>query len=180
MRRCVETFIILLSAVISPARAATLCGPLDGPGCVPEECSVLDPRTCLPDQNYPFSADLRLTVASRAAAEVVKPDHALSTIRDLFAVLRACWSPPPLADAREDMQMSVRVSFKRSGDLIADPRVTYVTPAMSEEVRETYRKAIAQSLAACGPLHFTTGLAGAIAGRPIMIRYVDDRERMQR
>ena len=29
---------------------------------------------------------------------------------------------------------------------------------------------------ACLPLKFTGGLGGALAGRPIMIRYVDNRE----
>ena len=32
------------------------------------------------------------------------------------------------------------------------------------------------SLDACLPLKFTKGLGGALAGRPIMIRYVDNRE----
>ena len=39
-----------------------------------------------------------------------------------------------------------------------------------------YLKAINDSLDACMPLKFTGGLGGAIAGRPIMIRYVDNRE----
>ena len=37
-------------------------------------------------------------------------------------------------------------------------------------------KAINASLDACIPLKFTNGLRGALAGRPIAIRYVDNRE----
>ena len=37
-------------------------------------------------------------------------------------------------------------------------------------------KAINNSLDACLPLKITDGLAGALAGRPIMIRYVDNRD----
>jgi len=37
-------------------------------------------------------------------------------------------------------------------------------------------KAINDSLDACLPLKFTSGLGGALAGRPIAIRYVDNRD----
>ena len=40
----------------------------------------------------------------------------------------------------------------------------------------TYLKAINASLDACVPLKFTGGLGGALAGRPIAIRYVDNRD----
>jgi hypothetical protein len=43
-------------------------------------------------------------------------------------------------------------------------------------VRAAYPKAINASLDACVPLKFTGDLGGALAGRPIMIRYVDNRD----
>ncbi len=66
-------------------------------------------------------------------------------------------------------------SFKKSGTPIAPPRLTYVTPGAPADVRDTYLKAINSSLGGCTPLTFTKGLGDAIAGRPIMIRYVDNR-----
>ena len=72
--------------------------------------------------------------------------------------------------------MSVRFSFKRSGEIIASPRLTFATAGVSADTRATYFKAINASLDACMPLKFTGGLGGAIAGRPIAIRYVDNRE----
>ena len=72
--------------------------------------------------------------------------------------------------------MSVRFSFKRSGDIIATPRLTFSTAGVSADTRTTYLKAINASLAACAPLKFTNGLGGALAGRPIAIRYVDNRD----
>ena len=117
------------------------------------------------------------SVPSRSdAAKYQKPDHDLDTIGDLFAALRSCWSPPPAASAREGMQMSVRFSFKRTGEIIAAPRVTYATAGVPTDTRATYFKAINASLEACAPLKFTGGLGGALAGRPIAIRYVDNRE----
>jgi hypothetical protein len=74
------------------------------------------------------------------------------------------------------MQMSVRFSFKRSGEIIAAPRMTFSTAGVPADTRATYLKAINASLDACLPLKFTGGLGGALAGRPIAIRYVDNRE----
>jgi hypothetical protein len=54
--------------------------------------------------------------------------------------------------------------------------MTYFTEGASADTRATYLKAINASLDACMPLKFTGGLGGALAGRPIAIRYVDNRE----
>ena len=77
------------------------------------------------------------------------------------------------------MQMSVRISFKRGGEMFGYPRLTYATPGSSSQTRQIYRDAIDAALARCAPLTLTKGLGGAIAGRPINIRYVDDRGEQQ-
>jgi hypothetical protein len=157
----------------------TPCSVLDRTPCTPSYCSVFHRGPCIPEIEYPTGENLQLTIESvppRAdAAKYVKPDHDLDTIGDLFAALRSCWAPPA-DDAREGTQMSVRFSFKRSGEMIAPPRMTYATAGISAGIRATYFKAINASLEACLPLSFTDGLGGAIAGRPIAIRYVDNRE----
>ena len=156
------------------------CSVLSGEPCTPSFCSVFNHGPCIPEIDYPIGQNLQLTIQSvpaRAdAAKYQKPDHDLDTIGDLFAALRSCWSPPPADDAREGMQMSVLFSFKRSGEIIAAPRVTYSTRDVPQQTRDLYRKAITTSLDACVPLKFTAGLGGALAGRPIMIRYVDNRD----
>ena len=156
------------------------CSVLDGQPCTPSFCSVFNHGPCIPEIDYPYGENLQLTIESVPpqgdAAKYQKPDHDLDNIGDLFAALRSCWSPPPADSAREGMQMSVRFSFKRSGEIIASPRVTYATAGAPAEVRATYLKAINASLAACAPLKLTGGLGGAIAGRPIAIRYVDNRD----
>jgi len=72
--------------------------------------------------------------------------------------------------------MSVRFAFRRSGEIIAAPRVTYVSPGIPSETRQVYLDAITATLARCTPLHFSAGMAGAISGQPIAIRFVDNRE----
>src|SRR5437764_5815249 len=156
------------------------CSVLSGEPCTPTFCSVFNHGPCIPEIDYPIGQNLQLTIQSVPArddaAKCRRPDHDLDTIGDLFAALRACWSPPPAEDAREGMQMSVLFSFKRSGEIIATPRMTYATAGVSADTRTAYRSAIGASLEACTPLNFTRGLGGAIAGRPIAIRYVDNRQ----
>ena len=155
------------------------CSVLDGEPCTPSFCSVFNHGPCIPEIDYPYGENLQLTIQSvppqQDSAKYQKPDHDLDSIGDLFAALRVCWSPPPADSAREGMQMSVRFSFKRSGEIIAAPRLTYATAGVPADTRATYLKAINASLNACMPLKFTGGLGGALAGRPIAIRYVDNR-----
>ena len=156
------------------------CSVLDNRPCTPSYCSVFNHGPCIPEIDYPYGENLQLTVESvpsrSDAAKYQKPDHDLDTISDLSATLRSCWSPPPAASAREGMQMSVRFSFKRSGEIIGTPRVTYATPDAKPAVREIYHDAITQALQRCTPMPFSAGLGGAVAGRPINIRYVDNRK----
>lgn len=156
------------------------CSVLDNRPCTPYFCSVFNHGPCIPEIDYPYGENLQLTIESvppqDQAAKYRRPDHDLDTIGDLFAALRSCWTPPSAEDAREGMQMSVLFGFKRSGEIIAAPRVTFSTAGVSGDVRATYLKAINASLGACLPLPFSSGLGGALAGRPIAIRYVDNRD----
>ncbi|WP_291684430.1 hypothetical protein [Bradyrhizobium sp.] len=159
------------------------CSVLSGRPCTPSTCSVLNRGPCIPEIDYPYGENLQLTIETVPpqddATKYQKPDHDLQTIGDLFAALRSCWSPPPANAAREDMQMTVRFSFNRSGGIIGAPRMTFATADAPADVRAAYLKAIDVSLNACAPLKFSGGLGGALAGRPIAIRYVDNRELKQ-
>jgi hypothetical protein len=156
------------------------CSVLDGRPCTPSFCSVFNHGPCIPEIDYPYGENLQLTIQTvppkQDEAKYLRPDHDLDNIGDLFAELRSCWSPPPADAAREGMQMSVRFSFKKSGEMIGPPRLTFATAGVPADTRDTYLKAINASLNACIPLKFTDGLGGALAGRPIAIRYVDNRE----
>jgi hypothetical protein len=161
------------------------CTVLSPYPCRPSFCSVFSPRPCQPEINYPFGQNLQLTIRSRgaepapvaAAAPDEKTDapRRLNTIRDMFAALRACWVPPAKDDSRAGTQMSVRLSFKRNGEPLGPPRVTYVSPGTPADVRKTYLDAVTASLERCTPLPFSSRLGGALAGRPIAIRFIDDR-----
>lgn len=161
------------AAQIEPRR----CGLLDGPGCNPNQCGILDGPGCLAQPQAGVSEDLRLTLRTGVVeADARMPSGELRTLQDLFTALRACWSPPAAENARRGMQMSMRFSLDREGRLIGAPRITYATRGVSRQTRDVYRDAIAQSLEVCTPLPFSKELGGAIAGRPIAIRIIDDRE----
>src|SRR4051794_29546039 len=133
------------------------CSVLDGQPCTPSFCSVFNDGPCIPEIDYPYGQNLQLTIESAPsqdqAAKYRKPDHDLDTIGDLFAALRSCWSPPPSDIARAGMQMSVRFSFKRSGEIIAAPRVTYATAGAPPGVGAALLQSTNTPLQGCGPPH---------------------------
>ena len=156
----------------------------------PTFCSVFHRGPCVPEIIPPIGEDLRLTIVSDNAGTIATNgqalapapaagasdnEHKLNTIRDLFDALRGCWTPPPPDEARPGMQMSVRFAFKRDGEIIGAPRVTYASPGAPADAREHYHDAISAALDRCTPLQFSAGLGGAIAGRPIALRVVDNR-----
>jgi hypothetical protein len=192
LRRIVICLVVAMAAMAIAAQADARrqinatpfshapCSVLAREPCTPSFCSVFNRGPCIPEIYYPYGENLQLTVESVPshgdAPKYQKPDHDLNTISDLFAALRSCWSPPPPTSAHEGMQMSVRFSFKRSGEMMGPPRLTYATAGVSPDTRATYLKAINTSLDACLPLKLTGDLGGALAGRPIAIRYVDNRQ----
>ena len=177
--------------VLGADPAAAQCSVFSRHPCVPGVCSVLSRHPCVPAPLYPFGEDLRLTIVSAASdrntdsvdaaaspeAATAKADaeRGLDTISAMFGALRACWVPPPPDGARPGMQMSVRLAFKRGGQMLGAPRVTYTSPDAPPAARSAYHDAIMAALERCTPLRFTSGLGGALAGRPIAIRYVDNR-----
>jgi hypothetical protein len=175
----------LIAAVSAAEPAGAVCSVFSRAPCFPTVCSVFARHHCIPYSTYWIGQDLRLTIesisagersASAGLAEEGSGDHKLDTLRDMFDALRACWIPPAREEARSGMQMSVRFAFKRSGDIIATPRVTYVSQGAAPETREAYLHAITAALERCTPLHFSEGLGNAVAGRPIAIRFVDNRD----
>lgn len=174
------------TAALEVAPAGAVCSVFDKHPCMPTVCSVFHHAPCIPDINYWIGQDLRLTIESASASEQSASvdakadsptDRKLDTLRTMFDALRACWVPPAQTEARAGTQMSVRFSFKRSGDIIATPRVTYVSPGVPVETRDIYLRATSAALERCAPLPFSEGLGGAVVGRPIAIRFVDNRDR---
>ena len=173
------------------------CSVLSGRPCHPSLCGVFHRGPCMPYYWPPFGEDLRLTIVSTddnpadknagqntgtaksdqagSENETAAADHTLDSISAMFAALRACWVPPPKDEARHGMEYTIRFAFKRDGEIVAPPRVTYASHDAPADVRDVYRDAVNAALKRCTPLHFSDGMGGAVAGRPIAIRFVDNR-----
>jgi len=183
-----------MTAVALAQTPQSQCSVLSGRPCHPSFCGVFHRGPCLPYYLPPIGEDLRLTIVSSdddaaakdAAADKsggdqaggqndAAADHPLDSIRDMFAALRACWVPPPKDEARHGMEYTIRFAFKRDGEIVAPPRVTYASHDAPADVRDIYRDAVDAALKRCTPLHFSDGMGGAVAGRPIAIRFVDSR-----
>src|SRR5215472_2282801 len=82
---------------------------------------------------------------------------------------------PPVAQARPGMNVTVMLTFTRTGDLLGEPRFTYMTREASPEIRALYQRAAVEAINACTPLPFSQGLGNAVAGRPAIFPFVDRR-----
>ncbi len=173
-----------------PAQAP--CSVLSGRPCHPSFCGVFHRGPCFPDYLPALGEDLRVTIIStdkngtisqpggnagteNAEAGASANDYTVDSIMAMFAALRGCWVPPPKDKARHGMQYTVRFAFRRDGEIIAPPWRTYSSHDAPADVRDDYRAAIDAELKRCTPLPFSHGMGEAIAGRPIVIRFVDDR-----
>jgi len=113
-----------------------------------------------------LAAAVLLLGASGAAAE----DGQVNTIQDIFRHLRTCWKPPPAGSARP-LDITVVVSFNRSGNILGHPRISYESAEASDNDRLQYRIAVMEALQRCTPMPFTDAMAGAAAGRPFAIQF---------
>jgi hypothetical protein len=114
------------------------------------------------------------TFAGGAAAQ--SPREPINTINELGAALQDCWVPPPIEQSRPGMQITVMMSFKRTGELFGQPRITFRSIDASDVERASYEMAVAETLKRCASLPFTEAFGNNMAGQPITMRFVDDRE----
>src|ERR1700733_9102349 len=95
----------------------------------------------------------------------------VNTIADIFARLRTCWRPPDATPAHPGIDITVIVSFTRTGDILGRPRVTYESEQADDNDRLLYRIAVMEALQRCTPMPFTESMAGAAAGRPFTVLF---------
>ena len=103
-------------------------------------------------------------VRAQAGAEPV------NTIREAYARFGLCWKPPPASRANP-IDITVIVSFNRSGEILGHPRITYESAAATDNDRVQYRIAVMEALQRCTPIPFTDDMAGAVAGHPFAIQF---------
>ena len=70
----------------------------------------------------------------------------------------------------------MRLSFKRSGEVLGKPQITYFKAGGERHFQERFAASVMSAFAQCTPLPFTAALGSAIAGRPFTFRFIDDRQ----
>jgi len=140
---------------------------------VAQENTFLRDRDEEREENEPPSLPQGLigTVRPQADAE---PVRRIDTIRGVFLAIQACWRPPQ-GSGYSGQELTIRMSFKRSGELLGQPRITYYRAGTSPEQREPFTRSVREAFVRCTPLPFTEALGGAVAGRPFIFRFVDSR-----
>jgi hypothetical protein len=99
----------------------------------------------------------------------------IDNLKALFAALQQCWQPPRLPTGDPGMEITVLVSFKRNGEILGKPRITFESPTAGGDDSLAYRVAVMETLQRCTPLPFTEGMGNAVAGRPFTLRFDDRR-----
>jgi len=111
---------------------------------------------------------------------VVRPDsnavppRRINTLREVFRALQACWRPPG-GSGYSGQEITLRLSFKRSGEVLGRPRITYYKAGTQGEQREPFTRSVREAFERCTPLPFTESFGAAIAGRIFAFRFVDAR-----
>jgi hypothetical protein len=94
----------------------------------------------------------------------------VDTLKEVFAKLFSCWKPPTVSEANP-MDITVIVSFNRSGVIMGRPRITYESPTATDSDRLAYRLAVMAALQRCSPMPFTETMAAAVAGHPFAVQF---------
>ena len=107
--------------------------------------------------------------ASMASAQTQSGQ--VDNIKDVIAKLGTCWRPPPPSRANPDVEITVIVSFRRDGNIMGRPKITYESENATDNDRLEYRVAVMEALQRCTPMPFTESMAGAVAGHPFAIKF---------
>lgn len=92
-------------------------------------------------------------------------------LADIAAVLRRCWTPPPLPGDLTGAMASVRFSLRRDGSLFGQPRVTWETRRGDAAFQKHFSDSAVAAVRSCTPMRLSKGLGASIAGRPFTIRF---------
>jgi hypothetical protein len=112
---------------------------------------------------------ITLLLGPLASAARAQPAE-VNSLKEVFAKLYGCWKPPPESRAHP-IDITVVVSFNRAGEILGHPRISYESEQADDNDRLMYRVAIMEALQRCTPMPFTDAMAGAVAGRPLAIRF---------
>lgn len=93
----------------------------------------------------------------------------VARLDELVPALTACFRAPAHSAGSA---VTIRFSLNRDGALLGKPAVTFAKLVGDADDKRAFVLAALGAIAACTPLAVTPGLGGAIAGRPLSIRFI--------
>ncbi len=94
----------------------------------------------------------------------------VNSVRQIGERIAQCWQAPQ-TDPPQIIEVTVRLSFSRSGAVLGKPRVSYIQAPAQADLRTKIANSILAAIQACTPMPFSGGLGASIAGRILAIRF---------
>jgi hypothetical protein len=123
-----------------------------------------------PAPSRPANPQPSQPITRAPAPAPAEPGTQVNTLKEVFDRLFSCWKPPATSVAAP-MDITVVLSFNRSGAIMGRPRITYESRKSSDSDRLAYRVAVMEALQRCSPMPFTETMAGAVAGHPFAVQF---------
>jgi hypothetical protein len=118
-----------------------------------------------------------LAAGAAAQSAVAPPKNepkVFNTQDEVLDYLGRCYKPP--GDVfHPGMEITIRFALNRDGEVLGEPRFTYMTRVITPAIRAAYQRAVIAMIKRCTPVRMTPTLGGAVAGRPLSLRFVDTR-----
>ncbi|MBA1156809.1 hypothetical protein [Microvirga mediterraneensis] len=143
----------------------------------PLAAQVLAPSPAFDEWYWPYDTSPPLpegimgTVRPRPDAPRI---DRVDRITQVFQALQSCWRPPA-GSGYSGQEITLRLSFKRNGEVLGQPRITYYKAGTQADQREPFTRAVREAFERCSPLPFTESFGRAIAGRVFSFRFIDAR-----
>jgi hypothetical protein len=94
----------------------------------------------------------------------------VNSLRELFGALNTCLTAAAIRGP-QGAELTIVFSLRRDGSLFGKPRISYWRAKGDLDQQQAFAKQIAGAFDKCLPIPVSVGLGGAIAGRPLSMRF---------
>jgi hypothetical protein len=105
----------------------------------------------------------------------VAPKGPLNTLNDVGQAVLNCWKWPPESEVQGGMELTIRLSFRRNGEIFG-AKLSYQKRDVPDAEKALYYAALIDAMKLCSPLPLSPSLGEAIAGRPFVFTFKDTRK----
>ncbi len=129
-------------------------------------------RTFAPGAGASRGQDYRATILLQRLAQA---PGSVSRLDEIAPYIASCLQSPDQGGRPRRVEITVQLAFNRNGEILGEPRITFITPGLEPDLRNAYQKALLLAVSRCTPLPLANNFGGALAGRFHFLRFVDDR-----